>query len=143
MKLSTQKQLIAYAVKHHACLAARDYIARFPAHTPAKEIWLKCRHHEWLLWLGARWNPEVALGYARKTIKRIVVELDKQGFTEEQRHYLTVAERDCVTAGNYLECGDKPLFYMSLHWAYYEAHRAAANYNVESEIRLQELHKMW
>jgi hypothetical protein len=141
--LRTQKDLMAFMRANNACFEARTYVDQFESRTPAKKIWVGCRHPEWLLWLGTRRNPEVALRYCQQTIKRVANELNKKGPSEDQQHYITLAARDCVTAGKYLLNSELALFCMSTHWAFYESHRAAPSYTAEADIRLEELRKMW
>lgn len=144
-KLRTQRDLAIYAERNNACNEARRYIDQFPAATAAKKIWLNCHHAEWMIWLGSRWNPAIALAYCNKTFKRISDAPDT-GFVDvhvSRCEYVERSERDMERAAVYLREGDLNLFYANLHWAFYESHRAARDYFKEHNIRLNELRLMW
>jgi hypothetical protein len=143
-KLKTQKDMLAFMVKHNACREACEYVSRFSPKHPAKLIWQICPHQEWLFWLGSRWNAEAALAYCNKSIKRIEAEHAIYKPNYEQRNYIDTAKRDYerakdVQSGN----GYDNYFYQNITWAMYESHRATRSYADEAYVRLKELRTMW
>lgn len=144
MNLRTQKDLLAYVLEQRACGEACSYIRRFPERTPAHEIWLACRHHEWLFWLGSRWNPETALAYCAKCIKRIESEHANTIPNADQRHYIGIAGLYYERAKDTLDRVRRDdCFYKNTSWAMYESLRAAKEYTAEADVRLKELLAMW
>lgn len=143
-KLKTQKDLLAFMVKHNACNEARQFVMRFSPKHPAKHIWQICQHQDWLFWLGSRWNAEAALAYCAKCIKRIESEHAKTTPDAAQRNYICTAKRDYdrakdIQGGN----GYDNYFYQNITWAMYESLRATRSYADEADVRLTQLRAMW
>jgi hypothetical protein len=143
-KLKTQKDLLAFMVKHNACREAREFVERFSPKHPAKLIWKACPHSDWLFWLGSRWNHEAALAYCAKCIKRIEAEHAINKPNHEQRHYINIAKCDYERAkGVQADNGYDNYFYQNITWAMYESLRATRSYADEAYLRLKELRAMW
>jgi len=144
MKLSTQKNMLAFMLKHNACREACEYVSRFSPKHPAKLIWRCCPYPDWMFWLGARWNPEVALAYSAKCVKRIESEHAIFKPNADQLNYIGTAKRDYERAKSSLDSiGYDNYFYQNVTWAMYESHRAAKSYNEEVAVRIMQLRAMW